>query len=149
DIVFLRKRAVREPAKHVDPEWLRVSPLAIEGVENAINRYFLNHPEMVLGDWSRKDRLYGGQEGYSLIGNGPLGRHPAGAIGHLPPLPTAQAAASPVPVPIKPLVKPALNHITEGSFFVGDNRVIYQCLCGQNEPVTYGGTLLKSNGTKT
>ena len=26
-----------------------------------INRYFLHHPEMVLGTWSRKDRLYGGE----------------------------------------------------------------------------------------
>ena len=36
-----------------------------------INRYFLNHPEMVLGNWSRKDTLYGG-EGYSVTGNGDL-----------------------------------------------------------------------------
>ena len=36
-----------------------------------INRYFLNHPEMVLGTWSRKDTLYGG-EGYSVTGNGDL-----------------------------------------------------------------------------
>ena len=34
---------------HVDPSWLEVSPLAIEGVEVPINRYFLDHPEMVLG----------------------------------------------------------------------------------------------------
>ena len=35
--------------------------LSIEGVEIPINRYFLNHPEMVLGTWSRKDTLYGGE----------------------------------------------------------------------------------------
>ena len=55
DIVFLRKRAPGEPANHVDSEWLGVAPLAIDGAEVPVNRYFLNHPEMVLGKWSRKD----------------------------------------------------------------------------------------------
>ena len=45
--------------------------LTIDGAEVPINRYFLNHPEMVLGNWTRKDTLYGG-EGYSVIGNGDL-----------------------------------------------------------------------------
>jgi SAM-dependent methyltransferase len=44
DIVFLRKRATGESAHHVDPEWLGVSPLAIDGAEVPVNRYFLNHP---------------------------------------------------------------------------------------------------------
>ncbi len=70
DIVFLRKRAPGEPARHADTDWRGVAPLAIEGMEVPINRYFLNHPEMVLGNWSRKDTLYG--EGYSLTGNGDL-----------------------------------------------------------------------------
>ena len=71
DIVFLRKRAAGEPAHHVDPEWLGIAPLSIDGAEVSINRYFLNHPEMVLGRWSRKDTLYGG-EGYSVTSNGDL-----------------------------------------------------------------------------
>ena len=70
DIIFLRKRASGGPAHHVDLDWLGVAPLAIEGVEVPVNRYFLNHPEMVLGQWSRKDTLYG--EGYSLTSNGEL-----------------------------------------------------------------------------
>src|ERR1019366_6949323 len=71
DIVFLRKRAPGVPANHADPEWLGVAPLAIEGMDIPINRYFLNHPEMVLGSWTRKDTLYGG-EGYSVTANGDL-----------------------------------------------------------------------------
>ena len=31
-----------------------------------INRYFLNHPEMVLGRWTSKDSLYGAGYGYQL-----------------------------------------------------------------------------------
>jgi len=61
DIVFFRKRDRGEPAHHVDPDWLGVTPLEIDGAEVTVNRYFLNHPEMVLGTWSRKDTLYGGE----------------------------------------------------------------------------------------
>ncbi|HZU35183.1 MAG TPA: hypothetical protein VFA18_04720, partial [Gemmataceae bacterium] len=59
DIVFLRKRAPGEPPRHADTDWLGVAPLAIDGIEVPVNRYFLNHPEMVLGSWSSKDTLYG------------------------------------------------------------------------------------------
>ena len=48
-----------------------ITLLAINGIDIPINRYFLNHPEMVLGMWSGKDTLYGG-EGYSVTGNGDL-----------------------------------------------------------------------------
>ena len=43
DILFLRKRAAGDDPHHADPEWLGVAPLAIEGAEVAINRYFLKH----------------------------------------------------------------------------------------------------------
>lgn len=49
DIVFLRKRAPGEAPHHGDPDWLRVEAIDIEGAPIPINRYFLNHPEMVLG----------------------------------------------------------------------------------------------------
>ena len=52
--------------------------------EVAINRYFLRHPDMVLGTWSRKDTLYGGDDGYSVTGNGDLARQLQDAIGRLP-----------------------------------------------------------------
>src|SRR5205823_5094325 len=92
DIVFLRKRAAAEPANHADPEWLRIAPLAIEGAEIAINRYFHHHPEMVLGTLTRKDTLYGG-EGYSVVRNGDLGEKLREAIGRLPAF--APGSASP------------------------------------------------------
>src|ERR1700727_29856 len=67
DILFLRKRAPGEPEHHADPQWLGIAPLTIEGAEVGINQYFHHHPEMVLGTWTRKDTLYGG-EGYSVTG---------------------------------------------------------------------------------
>ena len=67
DIVFLKKRTPGEPAQHANPDWLKTSPQSIDGLDIPINSYFVNHPEMVLGTWSRKDTLYGG-EGFSVIG---------------------------------------------------------------------------------
>lgn len=148
DIVFLRRRAPGEPAHHVDDTWLSVSPLSIEGVEVPVNRYFLNHPEMVLGNWSRKDTLYGG-EGYSLESNGELSQQLGQAIDRLPkfdPIRSAKPKEPAAPVFVPP---PPERHIGEGSFFIGDDRILYQIDGGQGVAVVYSGTQLKSDGTMT
>lgn len=145
DIVFLRKRAPGELPSHADPEWLGVAPLAIDGVEVAINRYFLSHPDMVLGTWSRKDTLYG--EGYSLVSNGDLSEQLQAAIERLPqftPLAPSPAEEKPTASPLPPA-----GHVGEGSFFVRDDRAICQVNGGQAEPVVYGGTALTASGTMT
>ncbi len=148
DILFLRKRVPGEPAHHADPQWLGIAPLSIEGVEVSVNRYFLNHPEMVLGHWSRKDTLYGG-EGYSVTGNGELPQQLKQAISRLPEF--APIQASPVQETAAPSFTPPPpeRHITEGSFFVGEDRIIYQSQGGQGAPVVYGGVTLRADGTIT
>ncbi|HZU38009.1 MAG TPA: hypothetical protein VFA18_18960, partial [Gemmataceae bacterium] len=147
DIVFLRKRERSEPAHHVDPDWLEVAPLEIDGAEVPINRYFLNHPEMVLGSWSRKDTLYG--EGYSVAGNGDLAQQLKAAIHRLPEF-QAIAASQSTDTPAQAFTPPpAERHIGEGSFFIGEDRVICQSEGGQGIPVVYGGTALKADGTMT
>jgi N12 class adenine-specific DNA methylase len=148
DILFLRKRPPGVAAHHVDPEWMGVAPLSIEGMDVPINRYFLNHPEMVLGNWTRKDTLYGG-EGYSVLGSGDLAGQLKAAIHRLPEF--APLQASPVQNKSAPAFTPPPpeRHITEGSFFVGDDHVIYQSQGGQGMPVLYGGTTLKADGTMT
>ncbi len=152
DIVFLRKRAPDQEPHHADPDWLDTAPLAIDGLEVPINKYFLNHPDMVLGSWSRKDTLYG--EGYSVTGNGEMPAQLRGAVHRLP-------AASPVNGQQVTLAAgsnrprslftppPPERHITEGSFFVGDDRAIRQVIDGQAAPVTYGGSALTAYGNKT
>jgi N12 class adenine-specific DNA methylase len=149
DIVFLRKRDRSEPPRHVDPDWLGIAPLEIDGAEVPVNRYFLNHPEMVLGRWSRKDTLYGG-EGFSVTGDGDLGVKLREAVSRLPrfeggPSATEQKERT-APAFIPP---PPERHIGEGSFFIGDDRTIYQSEGGQGVPVVYGGTALKADGTLT
>jgi N12 class adenine-specific DNA methylase len=148
DILLLRKRAPEEPARHADPDWLRVAPLTIEGVEVAINLYFLNHPEMVLGTWTRKDTLYA-DDGYSVLASGDLASQLCDAIRQLPEYAPFQVS-SVREQPAKAFTLPPLeHHISEGSFFVADDRTICQSLDGQAVPVVYGGTTLRANGTMT
>src|SRR5205085_5248557 len=97
DILFLRKRAPGERANHAYPDSLGIAPLSIVGLDVAINRYFLHRPEMVLGTWTRKDTLYGG-EGYSVLGNGDLAGQLRQAIGLLP----EYAPLQPSPDPEQP-----------------------------------------------
>jgi SAM-dependent methyltransferase len=106
DILCLRKRALGEEARHADPAWLETASLAIEGVELPINQYFLQYPAMVLGTWSRHDRLYAG-EGYTLRATGDLAAQLAAAIQHLP----ADVYTAHPPTPAPPASPPsALPH---------------------------------------
>lgn len=148
DILFFRRRGSEEPARHLDPDWARVAPHSIDGVEVAINRYFLNHPEMVLGTWSRKDTLYGG-EGYSVIGNGDLAEKLREAIGRLPEYAPLQPAPPEKERPPAFTPPPFERHISEGSFYLGNDRTVYQLVGGETVPVVYGGTTLRANGTLT
>ena len=71
------------------------------------------------------------------------------AINRLPKFQVIQSQAempNPPPAFIPP---PPERHIAEGSFFVGDDKVIHQVEDGRAVPVTYGGTLLKADGTMT
>ncbi|MFL5340172.1 MAG: DEAD/DEAH box helicase family protein, partial [Gemmataceae bacterium] len=147
DIVFLRKRAPGQPAAHADPEWLGAAPLAIAGADVAINRYYHHHPEMVLGSWSRKDTLYG--EGYSLTGNGDLAQQLREAVGRLPQFAPLQPSGVPHKPPVAFTPPPPERHISEGSFFVRDDRTICQSLGGQSVPVTFGGKAQTAYGTMT
>ncbi|MFZ1935269.1 MAG: DEAD/DEAH box helicase family protein [Thermoguttaceae bacterium] len=147
DILFLRKRTPGEPARHVEAEWQRARPMEIDGAEVSINRYFVRHPEMVLGTWSRKDTLYGG-EGFSVLGNGDLAHQLREAIQRLPQFAPLQASTVQEPAPAF-APPPPERHITEGSFFVADDRTVCQSVGGQAVPVVYGGTSLRADGTLT
>ncbi|MDY3551378.1 hypothetical protein R5W24_000454 [Gemmata sp. JC717] len=158
DILFLRKRAPDQEPKHTDTTWLETAPLHVEGASVPVNRYFLTHPEMVLGQWSRKDTLYGG-EGYSVTAQGDLATQLRIAVGKLPrfepervearnanppPVDTGiNVGRKPSPPPFVP--PPPLKHVTEGSFFVHDKR-IHQIVDGKPEPVVYGGGELWAGG---
>jgi predicted RNA methylase len=150
DIIFLRKRAPGQEANHADPEWLQTSQLGIAGLDVSINRYFQNHPEQVLGDWSRKDTLHA--TGISLAANGDLASQLKAAIARLPKgqvIQTEAEHANPPPVAAAFTPPPPERHIAEGSFFVADDKTIHQVEDGQGHPVVYGGSTLKADGAMT
>ncbi len=152
DILFLRKRAPGQEPSHTDADWLETVSIPLAGADIPINRYFDRHPEMALGDFSRKDTLYGG-EGFSIIGNGELAEQLAAAIRRLPEAVVAPAASpaakEPPATAFTPVPPPLERHVTEGSFFIDDDRTIRQMMDGQAVPVTYGGALQKADGTMT
>ncbi len=155
DIVFLRKRAPGEAACHADPAWLETEPLSIEGVAIPINRYFLRHPDMVLGTWSRKNLQYG-TEGYSLAGNGDLREQLRAAVRRLPQDAPSRPASDQTESPARRspgeggfTPPPAIPHLTEGSLFVGDDRTLRQIENGRSVPVAYGGKELTAYASKT
>ncbi len=148
DIVFLRKRAKGESARHEEAEWQRSTPFDILGTEIPVNRYFQRHPDMVLGDWSLKNTLYG--EGFSIVGSGDLETD----------LDQAVCWRLPKFAPIKPstrvetkkqsFVPPPLDRrVGEGSFFVAEDMRICQMAGGEAVPVVYSGTTLRADGTMT
>jgi N12 class adenine-specific DNA methylase len=146
DILFLRRQAPGEAPQHADPGWLGVEPIDIEGTPIAINAYFHRRPEMVLGTWSRKDRLY--DDGYSVVGRGNLADELRAAVQRLPEFPTFEASPGPkVPAHFSP--PPLLQHISEGSFFITADRTICQVFRGKTVPVTYGGATLTAYGSLT
>ena len=147
DILLLRKRRPGEPAHHADPAWLETRPLDIEGADIPINRYFLNNPGMVLGTYSRKDRLYDAT--YSVLANGELAEQLRQAVARLPEFQVTQSEAERPNPPPSFTPPPLERHVCEGSFFVGDDKIIRQVEGGQGVPVVYGGTELKANGTMT
>jgi SAM-dependent methyltransferase len=151
DILCLRKRTAGEEAHHIDPTWRETALLTIEGVAIPINRYFLRHPEMVLGTWTRQDRLYGSASGYSLLATGNLAVQLPEAIDTLPEgvftatqSPGCAAAGEkpqPSPTPLPPLER----HIAEGSFFIADDKTILHVQHGEGVPVTHGDKPLRAD----
>lgn len=158
DILFLRKRAPGQTPNHADPEWLETSMIGIAGADLPVNRYFLNHHEMVLGDWSREHLLHGAV-GFSVKSNGDLASQLKQAVGRIagaeqsvaerpnpPPLATDTNVGHKAPPFVPP---PPLRHVTEGSFFVGDDKVIRQVENGEGQPVVYQGSEQRSDGGMT
>jgi N12 class adenine-specific DNA methylase len=147
DILFLRRRAADQPPAHNDPDWLAIGSFPVEGIDVTVNQYFLNHPEMVLGRWSRKDTLYG--EGYSVEPTGDLAEQLANALDRLPrfsPLPARQAVPS---VTKFSTMRPPEHSLVEGSFLTDDDGTICQWLDGQAVPIVYAGVPLSARGTLT
>ncbi|MCA9194596.1 MAG: DEAD/DEAH box helicase family protein [Planctomycetales bacterium] len=146
DIIFLRKRAPGVEVEHVDSDWLATAPYSIDGKDVTVNRYFINHPEMVLGDWTLENQLYG-DEGFNIKSNGDLQTQLQQALEHLPVYEPPQLASTSLPMPERFNRPPPVEHLTEGSLFVGDDQTIFQIMDGCSQAVTHGAKALTAQGT--
>lgn len=151
DVLLMKKRAPGVPAQHVDASWLATAPLMIEGVAVPVSRYFHEHPEMVLGTWSRANRLYGSETAYSVQPSGDLEAQLATATTYLPVGVFHAEPSLPVHVttngttPRRPSVPPAL---TEGNFIIdGAALAILQVQHGEAVPVLASGKPLQADGS--
>jgi len=112
-----------------------------------VNRSFLQHPAMVLGTWSRHDRLYAGA-GYTLRATGDLAPQLAVVIQRLPQgVYTAHPSAPAHPTSPPPALPPLAPHLTEGSFFVTESKALMQIQQGAAVPVTHGTIPLQADGS--
>ena len=149
DILFLRKREAGIDANHVDLSWLETTTLTLEGKDVGVNRYFADRPEMVLGEWTLANQLYE-DDAYSVRSTGDLATQLSQAISHLP---EAKDRSNSVfeaeATPTRFTRPPPLNHITEGSLYVGDDGIIHEQIEGESQPLTHGGKPILARHGKT
>ena len=99
---------------------------------------------MVLGELDPQGHAVRRRRDYSLLSNGDLTEQLREAIGRLPegavmPLSYTRRIFRKRSTPLPPLER----HITEGSFFVGDDKTLLQVQNGEAMPVTYGEQALE------
>lgn len=147
DLVFFLKRDAEQTALE-PPQWTQSTPLLIEGVEVAFNAWVGAGAGWVLGHPTRKDRLYGRADTYTIAhdADSDLATRLAEQVQQLAPhvwhahtTPVIVAPAEGVQIP---------RHCTEGSFFI-DGVQIYQVQHGCAVVATHGRTVLTTIGRKT
>jgi N12 class adenine-specific DNA methylase len=140
DLLFLLKRDDPLTEPHGEKDWLESTPVDIEDARCPVNQYFQDNPAMVLGTWSRQDRLYGAS--YSVAPSGVLAEQLARAILRLP-----KQVYSAVKMPRLPrvVVPTAPAPLGEGSLLVHEGLVC-QMQAGEVVPVIHGGKPVSVSG---
>jgi N12 class adenine-specific DNA methylase len=154
-VVFQKHQAERT----LDPDWRGETPtwtqtraLEIDGVGVPISAYFHDHPDHVLGTWSRQDRLYGAETGYSLLPPADL----PGALGALlctiptnlfpqPAISTEDEAEEDVGVVLRPLPDGAQT-LPEGGLYIDTDGTVCQRVGAGGVQALYSGKPLSANG---
>jgi hypothetical protein len=102
---------------------------------------------MVLGAWSREDRLYASN--YSVISQGDLAQPLREATQRLSEgvFSCEAAGVPPATAPASFTPPPPLAHIAGRSLYIGADHAILQLVEGEAVPVAHGDTPLKADGT--
>jgi hypothetical protein len=137
DILFFRKRQEEETAG--DDAWLDLAEIrAATEDEGAIrvNRYFAEHPEMVLGEHALRGGIYGPDETYTCLPRtgADLDEALAAAILHLPESVYDGEPEAVGPDDAEPAIRPERGEhgssVREGSYFIGANGALMQMVDG-------------------
>ncbi|NLE01614.1 MAG: hypothetical protein GX640_17255 [Fibrobacter sp.] len=135
DIVFLQKRPDLEPMSELTRSFISTGSITLtdsDGNRNdfAINRYFINHPEMVIGKHSLNGSMYSKNE-YTVDFSGEdFESHLTSAIKRLPENIMSRIITHQTER-IDNSLKAALSHIDKeslpaGSFIIGSDDLVYQ-----------------------
>lgn len=137
DIIILRKRLPGEQAG--DRSWVETTEVTLPNKEGKptkgrVNRYFVEHPEMVLGEEGFFDKLYAGRYGVRSDGRD-LGDALAKAMASLPENVMAERQT--------PEERAEVDFGTaerkEGSFYIGQDGKLHQMRDGVGRPVELRG----------
>jgi N12 class adenine-specific DNA methylase len=134
DIIFLRKRHVGEPANHAG-DWLNIARLPHDSGETPINAYFIERPDMVMGEFSVGHGMYG-QDTLSVRAPVDFEQRLSAAVASLP-----VNIFSAVTAPAKHVVPSGLE---EGAFLIVGTEVL-QVEAGEVVPVKYGERVLRTD----
>lgn len=150
DIVILRKR---EPGTEAaDRSWTEVAPVSLPDrdgntIQGNVNRYFIDNPDMVLGEQGMFDKLVAGAR-YAV-------RAPAGfdlaaamaqAMDRLPAADTTNAPRAQSEAAVK--FDLTTDERKEGSFYIGEGGTLMQLRSGAGVPVQAPGKGVKGGISK-
>lgn len=144
DIVFLRKRGMGKAHSHAG-EWLETE--ALPGGKAHANRYFHEHPEMVIGELAQDQGMYGDDEltvpfptDYQERLQAALTHLPLNAYTHTPS--AIKSISSNLKIQNSALLNVSARKLPPGSLLVGQGGQIMTVTdeAGAMEPLTYGGT---------
>lgn len=152
DIIFLRKRLPGETPG--DRTWTETTVVSLPGPdgkprEGNVNRYFAEHPEMVLGEPNFADKLYEGRYAVSAPNDYDLAGKLAEAIAALP---SAVYAPASTTAPRAGEIDVSTDEKKEGSYYIGKDDKLMQYRDGVGRPVAMrgqeGGRLTKADAQK-
>ena len=135
DIIFLQKRD--RPIDH-EPDWVQLGKTE-DGF--AINQYFVDHPEMVLGNWELESTQYGHDLTVAPIEGAVLADQLAEAVQHIEGNYTAVEIAAPdvadaeaqrKTLPADPTVKNFSYTVVDGEIYYRENSIMTQIELSDN-----------------
>ena len=138
DILFLQKR---ETPPETEPEWVRLGETA-GGL--SVNRYFISHPEMILGEMKMESTRYGYDTTCAPLPGAKLKDQLADAVQHIsiPDKLPARGNADVFQRNTSQDTQATQEEIAEYSYFVKDGKLFFH-MAGQDVPSTLNKTAEK------